>query len=151
MYVSKTIEIHDPVNSDPQKSELENKNSVGSRPIAIYVARAPGQKRSKSEPLGSTASHPKGMLCVWGAWIGLGTDAIGGNPKGESQPYCKMLLFEFLCRQRDLGPDDGSNLRFLCKFAPWAYILAIYLGTEIRKIKIIDLMATGSGFRSRRV
>ena len=28
------------------------------------------------------------MLCVWGAWIGLGTDAVGGNPKGESQPYC---------------------------------------------------------------
>ena len=32
------------------------------------------------------------MLCVWGAWIGLGTDAVGGNPKGESQPYCTMQL-----------------------------------------------------------
>ena len=25
---------------------------------------------------------------MWGAWIGLGTNAVGGNPKGESQPYC---------------------------------------------------------------
>ena len=57
--------------------------------MAIYVARAPGQKRSNSAPLGSTASHPKGMLCFRGAWIRLGTDAVGGNPKGESQPYCR--------------------------------------------------------------
>ena len=27
-----------------------------------------------------------------GAWIRLGTDAVGGNPKGESQPYCNTLL-----------------------------------------------------------
>ena len=33
-------------------------------------------------------SHPKGVLCVGGAWICLGTDAVGGYRKGESQPYC---------------------------------------------------------------
>ena len=109
MYGSKTTEIHDPVNSDPQKSELENKNSVGSRPIAIYVARAPGQKRSNSAPLRSTASHPKGMLCLWGAWIGLGTDAVGGTPKGESQPYCTPLP----------RPDLGCNPKFGLKPEPY--------------------------------
>ena len=93
---------HDLVTSDPQKSELENKNSVGSLPIAIYVTRAPGQKRSTSAPLGSTAFHPNGKLCVWGAWIGLGTDAVGGDPKRESQPYCTTLPLAFYLRSTDL-------------------------------------------------
>ena len=31
------------------------------------------------------------MLCVGGAWISRGTDAAGGYPKGESQPYCSAL------------------------------------------------------------
>ena len=30
-------------------------------------------------------------MCMGGAWIGLRTDAVGGNPKGESQPYCSSL------------------------------------------------------------
>ena len=67
------------------------KNLVGSRPIAICVARAPGQKRSNSASLGSTASHPKAMLCVGGAGTGLGTVAVGDNTKGESQPHCRTL------------------------------------------------------------
>ena len=73
--------------------------------MAIYVARAPGQKRSNSAPLGSTASHPKGMLCVCGAWIGLGTDAVGGNPKGENQPYCTPLP------RLNLGCDHRFGLK----------------------------------------
>ena len=67
----------------------------------IYVARAPGQKRSNSAPLGSTAFHSKGMLCVEGAWIRLGTDAVGGNRKGESQPYCIGTLGEILSMEGD--------------------------------------------------
>ena len=42
------------------------------------------------------------MLCVWGAWIGLGTDAVGGNPKGKNQPYCKVqAVFDLLYAFRD--------------------------------------------------
>ena len=103
-----TTEIHDLVKSNPQKSEFEE-GSVGSRPIVIYVARAPGQKRSNSAPLDSTAFHPKGMLGVSGAWIGLGTDAVGGNPKGESQPYCTTLP----------RPNLGCNPKFGLKPEPY--------------------------------
>ena len=45
------------------------------------------------------------MLCVWGAWIGLGTDAVGGSPKGESQPYCTRLAAdECVCQGKVSGP-----------------------------------------------
>ena len=76
----------------------------------ICVARAPGQKRSNSAPLGSTAFHPKGMLRVWGAWIGLETDAVGGNPKGESQPYCtKPSPMSFVVSTLHIALVQGST------------------------------------------
>ena len=77
--------------------------------MAICVARTPGQKRSNSAPLGSTASHSKGILCLLGAWIGLGTDAMGGNPKGERQPYCTPLR----------RPNLGCNQEFGLKSEPY--------------------------------